>query len=122
MGALTVQQLKLRMMWYGYTIFHTPGKEMYLADSLSRPCDIDGESTKLCAAVESFVAGSVQDILSDVRERELFDAIRADNISQRCLSYIGKGWPTNVGSGELARLHSVRDRLTSWGGLIMYDT
>ena len=34
---LRVQRFKLRMIRFDYEIFRTPGKDMYLADTLSRP-------------------------------------------------------------------------------------
>jgi hypothetical protein len=34
---IRVQRFKLRLMRYDYNIFHTPGKDMFLADALSRP-------------------------------------------------------------------------------------
>ena len=95
---------------------------MYLADSLSRPCDVDGVSTKHCASVECFVACNAQEILSNVREQELFESLSSDIVSQQCLSYIGKRWPDKIKSaGEIAKLFNMRNRLTSWHGFIFYD-
>ena len=71
---------------------------MYLADSLSCSCDIDGISTKHCASVECFVTCKAQDNLFQVREQELFEALNNDFVFQQCLSYIGKGWPDKLKS------------------------
>ena len=119
---LRVQRFKLRMMRYSYTIFHTPGNKMYLADSLSRPCDVDGGSTKLCALVEQFVDCSVRNLLSEVREHELLQAIMRDETSQKCLQYIVRGWPARTELvGELGKLCTSRDELTAWNGFIMFQ-
>ena len=66
---LRVQRFKLQMMRYGYAIFYTARKDMYLADLLSPPCDVDGVSTKHCASVECFVACNAQEILSNMCEQ-----------------------------------------------------
>jgi len=117
---LRVQRFKLQMMRYSYTIFHTPGKKMYLADSLSRPCDIDGECIKHCSAVECFVQSNVQHLLDDVRERELLQAIKSDVVSQQCLSFIANGWPSGYKyTGEILKLYNHREEITSWRGMIL---
>ena len=58
-----------------------------------------------------------------MREQELFEALNNDVVSQQCLSYIGKSWPDKIKStGEIAKLFSVRDRLTSWRDFIFMTT
>ena len=120
---LRVQRFKLRMMRYGYTIFHTPGRKMYLADLLSRPCDIDGESIKHCASVECFVESHVRALFSEVRESELLSAIKLDEVSQQCLSFVDGSWPPNSRQlkGEIAQLYGCRDDIAVWNGLILYQ-
>ena len=90
---LRVQRFKMRMMRYCYTIFHTPGTQMYLADSLSRPCEVGGECIRNCSSVERYVDAYVNDLRQDICEQELFEAIKLDVVSQKCLYYLVHGWP-----------------------------
>jgi hypothetical protein len=123
---LRVQRLRLRLMRYGYTIFHTPGSQMYLADSLSRPCvgAVCEESALQCAITEIYVESVVRDNLGDgPREAELRGALDHDDVARQCLQFMLAGWPTRKGrlTGELSRLYGCRDRLTEYEGLIMLD-
>ena len=126
---LRVQRFKLRLMRYGYSIFHTPGKHMHIADALSRPVDSDysdvGDECKLeCAAVESYVAAAISDLCNDVREDELISVTRCDPVSMECIDFIVNGWPLSGKSlrGELLKLYANRDRLTVYGDIIMFDS
>ena len=125
---LRVQRFKLRLMRYDYDIFHTPGDQMYLADLLSRPNreGVEDGVIKECASIELYVDSYVRNQLVDnVRESELRDALLKDALSQECLKYIRDGeWPGNKSkmTGEMARLFSVKDSLTEYGGLILFDS
>lgn len=126
---LRVQRFKLRMMRYSYTIFHTPGKYMYIADALSRPVgsvssDVGDKCKEQCDAVETFVAATISEICNDVRDDELINALRSDAVSIECVSYIINGWPNSGSSftGEMAKLYANRDRLTVYGDMVMFDS
>ena len=120
---LRVQRFKLRMMRYEYTIFHTPGSHMYLADSLSRPSEPCETSVYQCASVECFVDDYVeQNLLDDVREDELYQAIKTDEVALKILSFVEFGWPAKKSlSGELAKLFGSKDRITVSRGLILFN-
>jgi hypothetical protein len=123
---LRVQRFKLRMMRYSYSIFHTPGSRMFVADCLSRPVGdaCDDRSIMDCRAVEAFVAGSLADNFDgDVREQEILEATRADETAQRCVGFVERGWPASGKSvpADLMSFYHVRDRLSVYGGLILLD-
>ena len=109
---IRVQRFKMRMMRYGFTIFHTPGARMYVADSLSRPSSAESVSDLClakCASVECFTAAYVNNIFNrDIREEELIRALHKDDIAQECLKYIFEGWPRSdkgfKGDGETIQL------------------
>ena len=121
---LRVQRFKMRMMRYNYTIFHTSGSKMYLADALSRTNGgLSDDSLAQCAAVESFVGDFVEEnLFQDVLDEELFTALRLDPVYQRCSAYLLSEWPENgkALSGELFKLYSCRHMLTTYGEFILF--
>jgi transposase InsO family protein len=123
---LRVQRFKMRMMRYDYTIFHTPGAKMFIADLLSRPTELGStdECMLQCNVVECYVSASVtENERNSFREGELLRALESDCASCACLGYMSEGWPKSGKglSGELHKLFTCKDRLTEYGGLIMYD-
>ncbi|XP_067936936.1 uncharacterized protein [Watersipora subatra] len=75
-----VQRFKLRSMRYDYNIFHTAGKDMYLADSLSRPnSDTCGETKSKSDSIEAYVHNIVSSSThTDVREEAVVSAMAND--------------------------------------------
>jgi hypothetical protein len=121
---LRVQRFKMRMMRYDFEIFHTPGVQMYLADSLSRPvvaCVGDKEMSE-STMVEAFVAACVKDSVVGFRENELYNALQADSDANLCREFILNAWPRSSRGleGEAARLYSCRSKLSECEGFIMY--
>ena len=122
-----VQRFKLRLMRYNYDIFHTPGKNMFLADALSRPNGNDTvcEVTKMnCDDTELFVSSIVSSsIYDDVKEKEVKEAVSMDVNVKKFIYFMNSRWPTNIGSlgKELLGLHGARERLSMYNGLLLYD-
>ena len=90
---LRVQRFKLRMMRFDYEIFRTPGKDMYLADALTRPLG-KGCSDKAILnsiAVEKFVDQSIYSEISEQRKAELLKLQEHDSVSAECLQCIRHG-------------------------------
>lgn len=124
---LRVQRFKLRLMRYGFEIFHTPGKDMFLADSLSRPNNSKYSDHDLqdCNEVETYVNYVVESaVYIDMREEAILSAMNSDTVSKQTLNFILKGWPpirANL-TGELAHLFVVRDNLSEYNGLLLYNS
>ena len=102
---LRVQRFKLRMMCFDYESFHTPGKDMYLADALSRPLGegYPDEAILNSKGMEKFVDQSINSELSEQRKTEHLEFLGHDAVSAECLQYIRHGWPRGRGTlpGEL---------------------
>ena len=66
---LRAHRFKLRMMRFDYEIFHTPGKDMYLADALSNPLreGCPDEAILNSIEVEKFVDQSINSELKEQR-------------------------------------------------------
>ena len=119
-----VQRFKLKLMRYDYSIFHTPGRNMFLADSLSRPCEsaISVQEIRRCESVERYVNCLLDSL--DVRGEELREALLQDAASQRCISFVKGGWPPSdvLTDPELGRLFSSRARLSVAGDFILFGS
>ena len=121
---IRVQRFKLRLMRYAYSIFHTPGNKMFLADSLSRPCEpsLSVNDINRSVSVERYVNCLLQ--TTDIRGEELIQALSKDSNSLKCLEFLREGWPpTSVKlDGEIAKLYSSRSMLTVANGFIMFGS
>ena len=67
---IRVQRFKMRLMRYDFSIFHSPGSCMFIADYLSRPSansevGFDDVDIYNCRMVESYVASCLEQILPD---------------------------------------------------------
>ena len=126
---IRVQRFKLRLMRYDFDIFHTPGKNMHLADALSRPCSsfdgsIDSDKT-LANEVELFVRSVVSSTkYVDCRLGEILEAVADDQVYQQAVEFVYNGWPENdrdIYPTELEKLFVSRHRLTMIDGLMYFD-
>jgi hypothetical protein len=121
-----VQRFKLRLMRYEYDIFHTPGKNMFLADSLSRPnaSQISDDEIIQCGDVETYVHSVVaMSAYSDVKLQEVKDSMGKDTVAVRFVRYMHAGWPESSFplEDELAKLYAARDRITLYDDLLLYN-
>ena len=124
---LRVQRFKMRLMRYQFTIFHTPGRCMYIADYLSRPSGNGFQDNDFieCRIVEKFVATCINDIMPDsIQEEEIIREISRDPDCLDLIDYIQSEWPQDISSlnSELKRMFKVRDKLTTYGDVILYNS
>ncbi|XP_067949977.1 uncharacterized protein [Watersipora subatra] len=110
-----VQRFKLRLMRYDYDIFHTPGKDMFIADLLSRPNSgavCDEVSKAVCNKVEAYVNSIVSSsAYGDVKEEQLREEVSKDSDALKCIEYLYSGWPSELdgSSKELIGLYGSRE-------------
>jgi transposase InsO family protein len=122
---LRVQRFKLRLMRYDYSIFHTPGSLMFLADSLSRPNGADMPPSRIerSDSVIRFVSSNLL-ASEDIREIELIEALDEDRAYKQSITFIRYGWPKSGRdlSGEILNLYHNRSKLTLCSDFLMYGT
>ena len=126
---IRVQRFKMRLMRYDFSIFHSPGSCMFIADYLSRPSansevGYDDVDIYNCRMVESYVASCLEQILPDnLQQQELIYAISQDADCLDVLNYIHGEWPCNISNltDEVQRLYKVRDHLSAYDDVILYD-
>ena len=123
-----VQRFKLRLMRYDYDIFHTPGKDMFIADLLSRPNSgavCDEVSKAVCNKVEAYVNSIVSSsAYGDVKEEKLREEVSKDSDALKCIEYLYSGWPSEMdgSSKELIGLYGSRKRLSIYNNILLYDS
>lgn len=123
---LRCQRFKLRLMRYHFSVFHTPGTEMYLADLLSRPArDANNEEYTKASRVEHHlrVLLESEEIYDDQMLQEIREKGRTEAIYQRVLREISLGWIGKGKSykGEIQKFYSQRDHLTTSNGTVFRD-
>ncbi|UYV69910.1 K02A2.6-like [Cordylochernes scorpioides] len=101
-----IQRLRLRMMRYSYSIHHTPGKDIVVADALSRsPIEISHEKDP---------------------ENEIYKIWQYQNEERECREikyYCEKGWPTkNELSAEAKAFWCLRYEISVIDGLLMRNS
>jgi transposase InsO family protein len=116
-----LQRLKLRMMRYSYSIFHTPGKDIITADVLSRaPLDEkgDGELEREISAHVHHVVSCIP--ASDEKLAEIFREQQSDPVLQTIAKYSETAWPERKNLDIMCSEYwSVRDEIAVEDGLLM---
>jgi len=92
-----VQRFKLRLMKYSFVVKHVPGKELFVADALSRaPVDrgLSASEAALCSETDAFVNAMFSDLpATDKRLREIREKQWQDEVCVELFKYVEKGWP-----------------------------
>ncbi|UYV80773.1 K02A2.6-like [Cordylochernes scorpioides] len=119
-----IQRLRLRMMRYSYSIHHTPGKDIVVADALSRsPIKISHEKD-----LENEICSFVQQITScppfkDKNMKEIWQYQNEERVCREIKDYCEKGWPTkNELSAEAKAFWCLRYEMSVIDGLLMRNS
>ncbi|UYV83522.1 K02A2.6-like [Cordylochernes scorpioides] len=119
-----IQRLRLRMMRYSYSIHHTPGKDIVVADALSRsPIKISHEKD-----LENEICSFVQQITScppfkDENMKEIWQYQNEEKECREIKDYCEKGWPTkNELSAEAKAFWFLRYEMSVIDGLLMRNS
>lgn len=91
-----LQRMKLRMMRYSYSIFHTPGKRLYAADALSRkPQGKMGEADELEEEIDAYVHMVTSSLPASChRLKEIRNSQQRDSTCKALEKLALEGWPT----------------------------
>ena len=116
------QRLLIRLMRFNFTVRHVPGKELVIADALSRnPAPRRADEAELSEQVTSHVDAVVSNLpITTAR----MDALRAATVHdpdlQQVIGYILSGWPNQV-AGHLKAYKQVQGELSLVDGLVIYQ-
>ena len=118
------QRLLMRMMRFNPVVIYVPGKDLAVADALSRaPLDRQCVSDALFAEEVQLYVDSVESKLSPTTLAEIRQETKNDLQLQAVIKYTLGGWPKyrQEVPSSLERFHSIRDHLSVSDGLLLYD-
>ena len=84
-------RMLMTLMAYDYTIVHLPGKEMHLADTLSRASLLDPEPPTKYDSVNALIASD----LTTQEKKELQETTQQDTQVVQLMATVQQGWPEN---------------------------
>nr|XP_034824747.1 uncharacterized protein K02A2.6-like [Maniola hyperantus] len=91
---IRLQRMMMRIQGYDLKVVYTPGKYMYIADTLSRAALPDLMNDRISAEIESQTCFLIQNIrFSDEKLELVKKHIDSDPESKSIISYIVNGWP-----------------------------
>ncbi|XP_063446850.1 uncharacterized protein K02A2.6-like [Mytilus trossulus] len=115
-----LQRMLLRLQKYDIILQYRPGKEMYLADTLSRAyLKETSDSSNTTDEIESI--NMIDELpISEERISELQEHTRKDQQMQELKEVIQEGWPSNKWNvpSNVSIYFDIRDELTLQNGLL----
>ena len=116
-----LQRMLLRLQKYDIRVKYTPGKELYVADTLSRAY-LPNESVSASVAAISEASSAENLAMSANRLKKLRTASRNDASLQQVAKLVEKGWPARHEVPDVAMpYYSVRALLTLDNDLLFKD-
>ena len=89
-----LQRMKLRLMRYSFDIFHTPGKQLITADTLSRQPLQEVEDNELHEEITAYVQRVIESTpMSDHLMQQIKQHQQADSILMDVQRFCREGWP-----------------------------
>ena len=120
---IRVQRFRLRMMRFDYIIAHVPGKQLQIADALSRApvssaTDADYQFQK---EVSAYVELMIQTLPATVHQLQVVqEAQDSDVTCTQIKSYYQHGWPDQMRlQGTLKQYFPVKDELSVTNDLLL---
>lgn len=100
-----IQRFRLRLLRFSFSIYHVPGKEVVVADALSRqPISAPDTLDQIIQSeAETFQSAFMQSLpASDERLKEIKTLQDADAVSSQVKTYVSSEWPEpHLLQGEL---------------------
>ena len=124
-----VLRFRLTLMRFQYTIYHCPGKALYLADTLSRaplrdqPGEIDS-ITEGVKGVEKFVEAVISALPADQDHLERYAQAQAqDTECSKLIEFCKSGWPNRQSlRGEIRKYWQTRSELSMYKNLLLFGS
>ena len=98
-----LQRMHLKFQKYELEVYYTKGKQLYVADALSRAYLNVPSADDEVEGLEFAVHALVRDLpVSDTKLSEIQSATQDDEQLQKLHQYISTGWPTSINNVPLA--------------------
>lgn len=115
-----LQRLKLRLLKYNFNIQYRPGKEMFLADTLSRAFTAEGSPEK--PDIIHTVHACTTLVISPGQLSRWQEETQADIDLSRLKSIINSKWPTDKKlSPTLRKFKTIQHHITLENGVLFYE-
>ena len=116
-----VQRFRLRLMRFKYTISHVPGKDLSVADALSRAPLSEVDESLFAQEVDAYVRSIVDYLpISETRLKQVLQSQEEDPVCQRIKDYCRNGWPPhNQVDVAVKPYYQAASELTMYQDLLM---
>ncbi|XP_064470230.1 uncharacterized protein K02A2.6-like [Ornithodoros turicata] len=117
-----LQRLRLRMMRFDYTMQHVPGKDLVVADTLSRQPLPEQENAHLAEEVAEFEEALIRHVrVPDVSHQRLLQAQNQDAVCKTLRTYLQTTWPDTKSQvcEDCLPYWQFRNELTLHEGILM---
>ncbi|GBN11185.1 hypothetical protein AVEN_184737-1 [Araneus ventricosus] len=89
-----LQRMRLKKMRYPYQVQYIPGKDLVIADALSRSPTEGREDEELSELYIQMVISTLPE--TDERLSEIWQAQQEDDVCIQLINFVQKGWPEKV--------------------------
>lgn len=117
-----LQRMLMALQRYRIKIMYVPGKEMTLADALSRAPLTEQQDKRESDLMNVFAIRRAEDIrVTDERLEDVRKQTAKDEVMQQLRKFIVKGWPSNVKKmplDETRTFHKYKDEMSYEEGLL----
>ena len=116
-----IQRMRLKLQKYDFTLSYTPGKHMYVADSLSRAHGNEEPKTDIETEVKVSVDAVIENIqMSKQKLQDIVSETREDPVMQKLIRQIIRGWPESRAQCEYSLIPywNFRDELSVIDGVV----
>ena len=122
---IRIQRFRIRLMRYDYNIVHVPGKELIIADALSRAPRVSTDGGDLEQEVDAYVNLILETLpATERRLQEIKTQLETDPVLQQVTSYCRDGWPDYISQtpGSVQPYWNYRAELTVQDGLLLKNS
>jgi len=123
---LRVQRFRMRLMQYDYEIKHVPGKQLLIADALSRaPRGPDTHKWEMEEESQAYINLIVETLpATERRLQEIRIHLESDATLQQVMTYVKHGWPEYIAQlpGPLQPYWKARGEMTIHNNLLLKDS
>lgn len=116
-----LQRMLLRLQRYDFTLRYKPGKEMVIADTLSRACTTGDTTDRMEEELKCAVHLILSTGMSEVWLQEIKEATNEDQSMQKLKIHIQHGWPEEQSRvpEEIRDYWHLRDQLSEADGILL---
>lgn len=119
------QRMLMRLRKYNFVAEHVPGKDLVVADALSRAPQAKRTKAddQLAREIEQYVNSVEQEWpVSSNKLRIIREATASDEVLRNVMSYTYHGWPSaDLVDDSLSKYFECRNRLSVRDGIVLYD-